>query len=124
MGTTEAWCGKMLEALAEGVVVHDANSQIEACNGAAERLLGLTVNQMRGLTPTDPRWHASQERDGSAFPGDSHPAIVALQTGQPQTGVIVRVDKPDGTRSPGSPSTHTRSCGTARRKRWSPSSRT
>jgi PAS domain S-box-containing protein len=86
----------VVTAMAEGVVLQDAASTILACNAAAERLLGLTVDQMTGRTSLDPRWRAIHE-DGSAFPGDTHPVPVTLRTGEPQRDVVMGVHKPDGT---------------------------
>jgi len=95
MATSDARWTDVLEALAEGVVVHGANGQIETCNAAAEGILGLTVAQMRGVAMVDPQWRAFQE-DGATISPESS-ALVALRTGQPQTGVIIGIDKPDGT---------------------------
>jgi PAS domain S-box-containing protein len=85
----------VVEAMAEGVVVQDAKGEIITCNPRAEAILGLTVNQMMGRTSLDPLWRAIHE-DGSDFPGETHPAVVSLQTGQPQSDVIMGVHKPDG----------------------------
>jgi len=86
----------MITAMQEGVVFHDAEGRINACNSSAERILGLSLDQMVGRTSLDPRWRAIYE-DGSPFPGDQHPAMVTLRTGQPQSDVIMGVHKPDGT---------------------------
>ena len=70
----------VVRAMAEGVVVQNADSVILACNAAAERLLGLTADQMMGRTSTDPRWRSIHE-DGSPFPGETHPVPVTLRLG-------------------------------------------
>ncbi|TWH40867.1 PAS domain S-box-containing protein/diguanylate cyclase (GGDEF)-like protein [Dulcicalothrix desertica PCC 7102] len=85
----------VIAAMAEGIVLQQADGSITACNESAERILGLTTDQMMGRTSTDGRWRAIHE-DGSPFPGETHPAIVTLQTGQPQFNVIMGVHKPDG----------------------------
>ena len=85
----------MITAMQEGIVFHDAEGRISACNSSAERILGLSLDQMMGRTSLDPRWRAIYE-DGSSFPGDRHPAMVTLRTGQPQSNVIMGVHKPDG----------------------------
>ena len=92
---TEARYRSMIAAMTEGVVVQDAAGAILECNAAAEEILGLTRDQMSGLTSLDPRWRAIHE-DGSPFPGDTHPAMVTLRTGQPCRDVIMGVQKPDG----------------------------
>lgn len=85
----------VITAMAEGIVLQQSDGQITTCNESAERILGLTAHQMMGRTSIDPRWQAIHE-DGTAFPGETHPAIVTLDTGQPQFNVIMGVHKPDG----------------------------
>ena len=51
---------------------------------------------MMGRTPHDPRWQSIHE-DGSTFPGETHPPMTTLRTGQPCRDVIMGVRKPDGT---------------------------
>jgi diguanylate cyclase (GGDEF)-like protein/PAS domain S-box-containing protein len=85
----------VITTMAEGIVLQQADGSITACNGSAERILGLTASQMMGRTSIDERWRAIHE-DGSPFPGETHPAIVTLRTWQPQFNVIMGVYKPDG----------------------------
>ncbi len=82
--------------MAEGVVVQNARGEIVSSNAAAGAILAMTDDQMRGRTSVDPRWRAVRE-DGSPFPGEAHPAMVALRTGARQTNVVMGVHKPDGT---------------------------
>lgn len=84
----------VIATMAEGVVLQQADGQITACNESAERILGLTTDQMMGLTPVDPRWQAIDE-EGSPFPREKHPARVTLRTGEPQFQVVMGVRKPD-----------------------------
>jgi PAS domain-containing protein len=56
---------------------------------------GLTFEQMIGRTSTDPRWRALRV-DGSPFPGEEHPAMQVLRTGERVEGVIMGVSRPDG----------------------------
>lgn len=86
----------VVNVLAEGIVLHQADGQITACNASAEQILGLTQDQLQGRTPLDPRWRTIHE-DGSPFPGETHPAMVTLHTGQSQFGIIMGVYKPDET---------------------------
>jgi signal transduction histidine kinase len=83
----------LYETIAQGVVYQDAEGTIIAANPAAEGILGLTLDQLQGRTSTDPRWKAVRE-DGSAFPGETHPAMVALQTGRAVRDVIMGVFDP------------------------------
>lgn len=85
-----------IAALEEGVVLQDADGVIRACNAAVERILGLSAEQIMGLTAYDPRWRAIHE-DGSPFPGETHPTTVTMRTGKPCHNVVMGVHKPDGT---------------------------
>lgn len=90
----EQW-SRVFETMAEGVIILDAGGRIEICNGPAEKILGLTAEQMSGRYSSDYRWRTIHE-DGSPFPGESHPAMITLRTGQSFTGVIMGVHRPDG----------------------------
>ena len=56
----------VISAMAEGLVLQDSNGKIVSCNESAERILGLTADQMMGRTSIDPRWRAVRP-DGSPF---------------------------------------------------------
>lgn len=83
----------LYETSPTGVVYQDATGKITDANPAAQRILGLTFDQMQGRSSIDPRWRAIRE-DGSDFPGDEHPAMVALRTGQPVRNVVMGVHVP------------------------------
>jgi len=91
---SEATYRTLFETVPQGVVYHDASGAITAANPAAQRILGLSLDQLQGRTPMDPRWRAVRE-DGSPYPGDQHPAMVALQTGQEVRDVVMGVHVPD-----------------------------
>jgi len=92
---TEGLYRSMVSAMGEGVVVQERNGEISTCNESAERILGLTAEQMMGRTSMDPRWQALHE-DGSPFPGEDHPSMVTLRTGRPQSNVCMGVRKAKG----------------------------
>ncbi|MFW6209492.1 MAG: sensor histidine kinase [Spirochaetota bacterium] len=83
-----------------GVVYHDADGKIIDANPAAERILGLSRDQLLGRTAKDPYWKAIDE-DGRPFTGAQHPAELVLQSGKAVHNVIMGVfaaEKPeDGT---------------------------
>jgi diguanylate cyclase (GGDEF)-like protein/PAS domain S-box-containing protein len=83
----------LFETVAQGVVYQDAAGRITSANPAAQRILGLTLDQMKGRESIDPRWQAVRE-DGSPFPGDEHPAMVALRSGAPVHQVVMGVQAP------------------------------
>jgi len=83
----------LFETMELGVVYQDAKGKIISANPAAERILGLSLDQMLGRVSLDPRWKAIHE-DGSEFPGETHPSMVALKTGSPVKNIILGVFHP------------------------------
>jgi two-component system, sensor histidine kinase and response regulator len=98
LADSEARLANIFRTMADGLVVQGASGAIVECNQAAERILGLTRDQIMGRTSLDPRWKTVRS-DGSPFPGAEHPAMVALRTGESVRAVEMGVDKPDGTRT-------------------------
>ncbi|MCE9573095.1 MAG: PAS domain S-box protein [Deltaproteobacteria bacterium] len=94
----EARLRALFDGMVEGVVMQNQGGAIVTCNAAAEQLLGLTRAQMMGVTSVDPRWAAVRE-DGSPYPGDDHPSMITLRTGEPITGGILGIRKPNGQRA-------------------------
>lgn len=84
----------LFETVPQGVVYHDAAGRITSANAAAQRILGLKLEQLQGLKPMDPRWKSIRE-DGSDFPGAEHPAMVAARTLAPVNEVVMGVAVPD-----------------------------
>jgi PAS domain S-box-containing protein len=83
----------LFETMAQGAVYQDADGSIISANPAAERILGLSIEQMQGRTSVDPRWKAVHE-DGSDFPGETRPSMVALRTGKEVRNVVMGVFNP------------------------------
>ncbi len=72
----------LFESMTQGVVYQDSEGRILDANPAAQRILGLDLDQLRGRTSLDPGWEAVHE-DGSPYPGDTHPAMLAMKSGSP-----------------------------------------
>ena len=87
--------GILFDSIPLGIVIQDAVGAIVGANPAAERILGLSLDQMRGRTSADSGWHAVRE-DGSPFPGCEHPAMVTLRTGQAVNDVVMGIRSPRG----------------------------
>jgi PAS domain S-box-containing protein len=83
----------LFETMVLGVVYQDIDGKIISANPAAEQILGLSIDQMQGRTSTDPLWKSIHE-DGSDFPGEIHPAMVALKTGKIIKNVVMGVFDP------------------------------
>jgi diguanylate cyclase (GGDEF)-like protein/PAS domain S-box-containing protein len=83
----------LFETIAYGVIYQNTKGQIISANSAAERILGLSLDQMQGRTSIDPRWGAIHE-DSSAFPGETHPVMLAIKTGKPVNDVVMGINNP------------------------------
>ena len=83
----------VFETTPHGIVFQDARGAILSANPAAQRILGLSLDQMKGRVSTDTLWQVIRE-DGSPYPGEAHPAMVALRTGQPTEAVLMGVRSP------------------------------
>jgi PAS domain S-box-containing protein len=83
----------LFETMAQGVVYQDPEGAIISANPAAERILGLSQDQMQGRTSMDPQWKAVDE-DKNELPGERHPAMVALQTGKPVVDFVQGIFNP------------------------------
>lgn len=71
----------LFETMTMGVVYQEKSGNIILANPAAEKILGLTLDQMMGRTSTHPEWRAVAA-DKSDLPGEEHPAMIALKTGK------------------------------------------
>ena len=71
----------LAETMLQGVVHQDAGGKIIAMNPAAENILGWTHKQYLGMTSVQVD-NLTIREDGSPFPGEEHPAMVALRTGR------------------------------------------
>ncbi|MBK8901315.1 MAG: PAS domain S-box protein [Anaerolineaceae bacterium] len=85
----------VVTALSEGVILMSKEGNVETFNTAAERILGITPQQLQGRNVLDPTWLAIRE-DGTPFRGEDYPLIVTLKTGQPLSGAVMGLTHPDG----------------------------
>ncbi|MBU0475629.1 MAG: PAS domain S-box protein [Bacteroidetes bacterium] len=82
----------LIQKIQSAVVVHGSDTQILTCNAAAEKLLGLTEDQLLGKKAIDPDWHFSRE-DGTIMPLEEYPVNRILTTRQPLRNLVVRVHR-------------------------------
>jgi len=80
----------VISTMAEGIIVQEADGRIVACNASAERILGVSPEQIIGQTPTELNWCTVRE-DGSPFAVEDYPAMITLRTGQSQSKVIMGI---------------------------------
>jgi PAS domain S-box-containing protein len=87
----------VIAALDAGIIVRNNQGEITSVNAAAERILGLSREELVRRSATDPRWQTIRP-DGTPFPPSEHPSMLALRTSQPQRDVPMGLRKPDGAR--------------------------
>ena len=78
----------------EGLVVQQRDGRIVQANDSAARLLGLEMDQLLGRTSID-AGPAAVRDDGTPFPAEDHPAMVAIRTGQPVIEATMGVRLPN-----------------------------
>jgi PAS domain S-box-containing protein len=83
----------VVDALAEGVVVQDADGAIVAANPAARAILGWRTRS----ASLPARWPVDVIReDGTPFAPRDHPAAVTLRTGRAKRNVLMGLRRPSG----------------------------
>lgn len=83
----------LFETMTQGVVFYDKNGRITSANPAAERIFGMSQDQIVGRTYKDPGYKSIHE-DRSDFPTETHPSIISLRTGKTLTNVIMGINHP------------------------------
>ncbi|MCX6284334.1 MAG: PAS domain S-box protein [Bacteroidetes bacterium] len=83
----------LFNTMLQGVVYQDAEGKIILANSSAQELLGLSLDQIQGRSLMDPQWKAIHE-DGSDYPWEDHPAMIALKSGKTVTNALMGVYNP------------------------------
>ncbi len=71
----------LFEHLAQGVIYQDADGTIQMANPAAEEILGLSLEEMRAQSLTDPQFDLCAA-DGTPLRGEEYAPLRALRSGQ------------------------------------------
>ena len=88
LDASEARYQSVVAAMAEGVILVDAEGRITACNASAERILGAEHAQIVGTRLGDASWTAAVREDGTPAPADELPAVDTLRTGRAHHDVV------------------------------------
>lgn len=84
----------LIHKVQTAIVLHDGRGRILMSNPLAQKLLGLTENQLLGKALIDPEWHFLQE-DGSILPVAEYPVSLVLSTRQPLKSYLTGISRPD-----------------------------
>jgi PAS domain S-box-containing protein len=84
------------DTMEQGVVYQDRSGEIVSTNPAAQRILGLGAEEMKGLNSFD---FKACRPDGTPFPASEHPSMITMATGVPKKAVVMGIHNPrDGSR--------------------------
>jgi PAS domain S-box-containing protein len=93
----EEHLSRIVQTLAEGVLIADRDGRFTLANAAAERILGLPAGEITKRTHNDPCFRA-RSPDGELLQSAQHPCDRAVATGEPVRNVEMWIDQPDGRR--------------------------
>ncbi|MEP6893627.1 MAG: PAS domain S-box protein, partial [Gaiellaceae bacterium] len=91
---SEARNRRVIDSLAEGIILTGEGDRIVACNQAAVEIFGLSVDEIMHHTP-EARWNLTS-RDGTPIAPEDAPAAKTRRTGEPCRDVVMAVHRPDG----------------------------
>ena len=86
----------VVASMAEGLIVRDRRGVITDCNMAAEQILGVPRERLRGRRPAQVLARAVDEGDRE-LSGDRLLGDGVLRTGEPERELVARITRPDGT---------------------------
>ncbi len=81
----------LIDNLQAGIIIHDANSAVLSCNKKAEKLLGLSLEQMQGKLASDSDWRFVSKK-GSYLELDDYPVIKVTKKQSAIKPFIIGVD--------------------------------
>jgi PAS domain S-box-containing protein len=85
----------VVQAMAEGLVVRDVRGVVTDCNAAAERMIGVARERLRGQRPETIIGQAF-DAEGATVPAGRLLGDGTLATGEPESGLVARLSRPDG----------------------------
>ncbi|TLU83455.1 MAG: PAS domain S-box protein [Chlorobium sp.] len=84
----------LIDTMPVGCIFQDSKGRIEMVNHEAEEITGISAAEMLGKTMDKLQWKLVRT-DGSVFPVNEHPAIIALQTRKNVREVVMGLMRPD-----------------------------
>jgi two-component system, cell cycle sensor histidine kinase and response regulator CckA len=87
---------RILNTVPGGIVLVSMNGSILKANVEAQRILGLSYDELSRMFVSDFRYSTVYE-DGSEFTVEDYPVSKCLRTGEPQSAVTLGTRRPDGT---------------------------
>jgi PAS domain S-box-containing protein len=82
----------ILDTMAEGVIIIDADENIIYANSMAQRIFDLPEDGLKARRYNDEKWHNTRV-DGSPLPEEDHPLRIMMRTGMTLVDQEVRVER-------------------------------
>lgn len=86
----------LIRKVQTAIILHDGQGRILNSNPLAQKLLGLSGDQLCGKALIDPAWHFLRE-DGAILPIAKYPVSLVLSTRQPLRDYVIGIRRPDQT---------------------------
>lgn len=77
--------------MAEGIIFQNSEGRVIDYNPSALKILELTDEKLMGKRPQDSKWKLFRE-DGSDFPKEEHPSLIALSKNQTQEKILLGIE--------------------------------
>ncbi|WP_285891020.1 PAS domain-containing sensor histidine kinase [Mesobacillus subterraneus] len=84
---------RIYEALTSGVIVQNTSGEIIYVNKNATEILGYSEDELKNMSSMNEEWDAENSA-GEVFPGEEHPAMKTLRTGEGFSNVEMFVYNP------------------------------
>jgi PAS domain S-box-containing protein len=94
---SEQHLARILDTMAEGVGIIDKEGNLTYANIMAQKILGISVDEIKKRTFYDPRWK-NERIDGSPLPPEEHPMAIMMATGKQVFDHEIAVQPPVGDR--------------------------
>jgi len=92
---SEAHFRQVVDSANEGIIVYDRGLNIVTGNAAAARIIGVPLSELIGRPGFTSLFPCVRE-DGSRLPREDRPTCVTIRRGEPLTGLVVGLVRPDG----------------------------
>jgi PAS domain S-box-containing protein len=86
----------LVQSADTGIILQSSSGEIQTWNPAAERVFGISADDVLGHISADSKWESVRE-DGSPYPPAEHPSMVTISTGKPVRNAVMGVTSSTGT---------------------------
>jgi diguanylate cyclase (GGDEF)-like protein/PAS domain S-box-containing protein len=93
---SEAHYRAVIDSANEGILVYDRSLRVTAGNSAAERIIGLSLEQLMGAAAGFTSLLPCIHENGTPLKPEQRPTRLTMQTGRPLSNQVFGIKRPDG----------------------------